>query len=102
MAVASISVSLTRKIGTEMLLNVRLFLCRESKAVEDRPLLDFSCLSTLFAVNRIHVNRRDSPAFSSDVPRPAKCDRCPAFLENGIIIFFVADYATFLPRNATK
>ena len=33
---------------------------------------------------------------------PAKCDRCPAFLENGIIIFSVADYATFLPRNATK
>ena len=46
--------------------------------------------------------RRDSPAFSSDVPRPAKCDRCPEFLENGIIIFLVADYATFLPRNATK
>ena len=46
--------------------------------------------------------RRDSPAFSSDVPPPAKCDRCPAFLENGIIIFFVADYAPCLPRNATK
>ena len=40
--------------------------------------------------------RRDSPAFSSDVPRPAKLDRCPAFfLENCIIIFFVADYFTF-------
>ena len=24
--------------------------------------------------------RRDSPAFSSDVPRPAKWDKCPAFL----------------------
>ena len=46
--------------------------------------------------------RRDSPAFSSDVPRPAKWDRCPAFLENCIIIFFVADYFTFLPCNATK
>ena len=31
--------------------------------------------------------RSDSPAFSSDVPRPAKSDRCPAFLENCIIIF---------------
>ena len=31
--------------------------------------------------------RRDSPAFSSDVPRPAKSDRCPAFFENGIILF---------------
>ena len=46
--------------------------------------------------------RRDSPAFSSDVPRPAKWDRCPEFLENSIIIFFVADYFTFLPCNATK
>ena len=46
--------------------------------------------------------RRDSPAFSSDVPRPAKWDKCPAFLENYIIIFFVADYFTFFPCNATK
>ena len=45
--------------------------------------------------------RRDSPAFSSDVPRPAKWDKCPAFLEN-CIIFFVADYFTCLPCNATK
>ena len=45
--------------------------------------------------------RRDSPAFLSDVPRPAKWDRCPAFLEN-CIIFFAADYFTFLPCNATK
>ena len=46
--------------------------------------------------------RRDSPAFSTDVPRPAKWDRCPAFLENCIIFFFSADYFTFLPCNATK
>ena len=51
----------------------------------------------------IHVNR---PAFGGQsrifIRCPAKCDRCHAFLENGIIIFFVADYATFLSRNATK
>ena len=46
--------------------------------------------------------RRDSPAFSSDVPRSREISRCPAFFENGIIIFFVADYSTCLPRNATK
>ena len=46
--------------------------------------------------------RRDSPAFSSDVPRPAKWDRCPAFLENCIIIFFAAIFFTFLPCNAKK
>ena len=28
--------------------------------------------------------------------------RCPAFFENGIIIIFVADYSTCLPRNATN
>ena len=38
--------------------------------------------------------RRDSPAFSSDVPRSREISRCPAFFENGIIIFFVADYST--------
>ena len=56
------------------------------------------------ALHRCHPSRirRDSPAFSSDGTRPAKSDRCPAFLENGIIISFVADYSTFLPRNATK
>ena len=32
--------------------------------------------------------RRDSPAFSSDVPRSREISRCPAFFENGIIIFF--------------
>ena len=46
--------------------------------------------------------RRDSPAFSSDVPRSREISRCPAFFENSIIIFFVADYSTCLPRNATK
>ena len=46
--------------------------------------------------------RRDSPAFSSDVPRSREISRCPAFFENGIIFFFVADYSTCLPRNATK
>ena len=46
--------------------------------------------------------RRDSPALSSDVPRSREISRCPAFLENGIIFFFVADYSTCLPRNATK
>ena len=35
--------------------------------------------------------RRDSPAFSSDVPRSREISRCPAFFENGIIIFSVAD-----------
>ena len=35
--------------------------------------------------------RRDSPAFSSDVPRPVKWDKCPAFLEICIIFSFVAD-----------
>ena len=44
----------------------------------------------------------DSPAFSSDVPRSREISRCPAFFENGIIFFFVADYSTCLPRNATK
>ena len=29
--------------------------------------------------------RRDSPAFSSDVPRSREISRCPAFFENGII-----------------
>ena len=42
------------------------------------------------------------PRNETDVPRPAKWDRCPAFLENGIIFFFVADYFIFLPCNATK
>ena len=31
--------------------------------------------------------RRDSPAFSSDVPRSREISRCPAFFENGIIFF---------------
>ena len=58
-------------------------------------------------VNQVHTCqpsriRRDSPAFSSDVPRSREISRCPAFFENGIIIFFVADYSTCLPRNATK
>ena len=35
--------------------------------------------------------RRDSPAFSSDVPQSREISRCPAFFENGIIIFSVAD-----------
>ena len=35
--------------------------------------------------------RRDSPAFSSDVPRSREISSCPAFFENGIIIFSVAD-----------
>ena len=39
--------------------------------------------------------RRDSPAFSSDVPRSREISRCPAFFENGIIIFSVADYTLF-------
>ena len=34
--------------------------------------------------------------------RSREISRCPAFFENGIIIFFVADYSTCLPRNATK
>ena len=38
--------------------------------------------------------RRDSPAFSSDVPRSREISRCPAFFENGIIIIFVADDST--------
>ena len=46
--------------------------------------------------------RRDSPAFSSDVPRSREISRCPAFFENGIIIFFVADYSTCLPRKVTN
>ena len=33
--------------------------------------------------------RRDSPAFSSDVSRSREISRCPAFFENGIIIFSV-------------
>ena len=35
-------------------------------------------------------------------PAPTKWDRCPAFLENGIIFCFVADYFTCLPWNAIK
>ena len=62
------------------------------------------CLLDVRFIHRCQPSRirRDSPAFSSDVPRPAKWDRCPAFLENCIIIFFAADYLTFWPCNATK
>ena len=52
---------------------------------------------------RIGVNRS---AFGGTVPHfhqmSREISRCPAFFENGIIIFFVADYSTCLPRNATK
>ena len=54
----------------------------------------------------IGVNR---PAFGGTVPHfhqmsrgPAKSADVPHFFENGIIIIFVADYSTCLPRNATK
>ena len=49
--------------------------------------------------------RRDSPAFSSDVPRgPAKSADVPHFSEM-VILFFplpIRPYSTCLPRNAKK
>ena len=62
--------------------------------------------SAAFSRFGIGVNR---PAFGGTVPHfhqmsrgPAKSADVPHFFENGIIIFFVADYSTCLPRNATK
>ena len=54
------------------------------------------CLTNTTQTHRCQPSRirRDSPAFSSDVPRSREISRCPAFFENGIIIFFVADYST--------
>ena len=40
--------------------------------------------------------RRDSPAFSSDVPRPAKSDRCPAFFEIVLLFFRCRLFYMFL------
>ena len=62
---------------------------------------DIDVIQQLKGMHRCQPSRirRDSPAFSSDVPWNET--DVPLF-RKWFIIFFVADYSTFLPRNATK
>ena len=46
--------------------------------------------------------RRAVPHFHQMSRVPRNETDVPHFLENGIIIFFVSDYSTCLPGNATK
>ena len=60
----------------------------------------------LLCVAGLSVDNLPSNPYMSTVPHSAGQSRifirCPPFLENGITIFFVADFSTFLPRKATK